>query len=135
MTIKAAKAYRIFDNATPVGHIFHTLERDCTADRLLAIWGTRKVLDLWQLPASFDYLWVDEVFVHYQYRRQGWGDTALRSLIDSRRVPTFFALGPGDIDHQNPTGYRNVCAFYRSLGFRLRKMEGGRYGFLFVEGY
>lgn len=129
MLMKATTAYRIYDAKNAVGHILVTLERDYTPKMLAETWGSKNVLKGWKLPHTFDYLWIDEVFIHHEFRRRGFGAKALRRLIATRRKPTFIALGPGEIDTKNPVGYRALCDFYRKLGFTLKSHGKDRYAF------
>jgi GNAT superfamily N-acetyltransferase len=127
-------AYRISHQDLAVGHMLVVLQRDFTPTQLYNLWDGAEHFTKWTLPDTFDYLWIHEMWIHNEYRRQGYGARAFRRLMRTRRKPTLFALGPGDIDTVHPLGYAAVVDFYTSLGFYFQVFNNRKYGFHWSPG-
>lgn len=124
VSLKAQAMQRIYLGTKPAGHIINTIERYRSVKVVRSLFQD-PLPELDALPTSFNYVWIDEVFVLPGYRGSRVARQAIHTLAASCR-PCVLALGIGEIDPSVP--YRDLVTIYKRLGFRILTEGSDLYG-------
>jgi GNAT superfamily N-acetyltransferase len=124
VSLKAQAIHRIYLGTKPAGHIISSIEKHRSVKVVRSLFCD-PLPELDELTASFNYVWIDEVFVLPGYRGSSVARQAIQNLVATSR-PCVLALGIGELDPSVP--YRDLVTIYKRLGFRVLSEGSDLYG-------
>ena len=113
------KGVRIYKDGETIGFFRHLYHADANREEVLALYSPEcvAVLKKFKLPKTFNYIWVSDISLYPQHRRQG---IAGKILSKVGKANTLIACAPGSgAGNGMRMNHMARLAFYEACGFAL----------------